>query len=69
MVRVRMNGRHQVLGVTIAAEVVDPQEIGILQDLVHAATNDALAKVEALVKSETAALTGGMDLPGLSGLM
>lgn len=69
MVTVRVNGKHEVVKITIAKEVVDPADVEMLQDLVHAAVNDAMRKAEEMIKSEMAAVTGGMNIPGLSGMM
>lgn len=65
MVTVVMNGRQDIISLAIDPEVVDPQEVEMLEDLVVAAINEARAKVEELVKSEMSAITGGMPLPGL----
>ncbi len=65
MVTVVMNGRQEIVSLTIDPEVVDPQDVEMLEDLVIAAINEAKAKVEELVKSEMSAITGGMPLPGL----
>ena len=69
MVTVEMNGQMIVTGVKIAPEVVDPQEIEMLQDLVLAAVSDALARVKEKMKEEASSVTGGIDLPpGLMGV-
>ncbi|MEE4265580.1 MAG: YbaB/EbfC family nucleoid-associated protein, partial [Desulfobacteraceae bacterium] len=52
MVRVTANGRQQVLSIQIEKEVVDPDDVEMLQDLVLAAINDALAKAQEMVSSE-----------------
>jgi DNA-binding YbaB/EbfC family protein len=65
MVKVVANGRQQVVAIAIDPEVVDPQDVDMLQDLVLAAVNDALAKSQAMVSSEMGKLTGGMNIPGL----
>lgn len=65
MVTVVMNGRQEIVSLSIDREVVDPDEVEMLEDLVVAAVNEARAKVEELVKSEMSAITGGMPLPGL----
>ena len=65
MVTVVMNGRQEIVSLTIDPEVVDPQDIEMLEDLVVAAINEARAKVEEIVQSEMSAITGGMPLPGL----
>ena len=65
MVTVVANGRQQVLSITIDKEVVDPDDLEMLQDLVMAAVNDALSKAQEMVASEMGKLTGGMNIPGL----
>lgn len=66
MVEVTVNGQGEVLAVTVEPVVIDPKEAGMLQDLIVAATNDALRKAKELSKEELGRLTGGMNLPGLS---
>lgn len=56
------NGRQQLVSIHIEKEVVDPQEIGMLQDLVVAAVNQALAKAAELAQQEMARATGQMNL-------
>ena len=65
MIRVVANGRQQVLSIEIDKEVVDPDDIEMLQDLVLAAVNDALNKAQEMVAGEMGKLTGGMNIPGL----
>ncbi len=65
MVRVTANGRQQIVSIAIDREVVDPEDVDMLQDLVLAAVNDALAKSQEMVSSEMGKLTGGMNIPGL----
>jgi DNA-binding YbaB/EbfC family protein len=65
MVSVTVNGRMEVLSVRIEKEVVSPEEIDLLQDLVRAAVNEALGRARELISSEMARITGGLNLPGL----
>jgi len=65
MVQVVANGRQEVVSIVIDPEVVDPEDIEMLQDLVLAAINDALRKSQEMVQSEMGKLTGGMNIPGL----
>ena len=65
MVKVVANGRQQVVSIQIEKEVVDPEDIEMLQDLILAAVNDALAKSQEMVSEEMGKLTGGMNIPGL----
>ncbi len=64
-VKVRANGAKQILGVSISAEVVDPDDIEMLEDLITAAVNEALGKADELMKQKMSGVTGGMDLGGL----
>jgi len=65
MVTVIANGHKEILDVQIKEEVVDPEDIDMLQDLVLAATNDALKKVDELVNKNMSKFTQGMNIPGL----
>ncbi len=65
MINVVANGRQQIISITIDKEVVDPEDVEMLQDLVLAAVNDALNKAQEMVASEMGKLTGGMNSPGL----
>ncbi|HEY4933564.1 MAG TPA: YbaB/EbfC family nucleoid-associated protein [Terriglobales bacterium] len=63
-VTVKMNGQKQVLGVVIEPEVVKSGDIEMLQDLVTAAVNEAVRKVDDAMKSSLGGMFGGMGLPG-----
>lgn len=65
MVTVVVNGQKEVLEVNIKEEVVDPEDIEMLQDLVLAATNDALKKMDDLTNETMGQFTKGMNLPGM----
>jgi nucleoid-associated protein EbfC len=65
MVTVIANGHKEILEVNINEEVVDPEDIEMLQDLVLAATNDALKKVDDITNETMGKFTKGMNLPGL----
>ena len=65
MVKVVANGKQQVISIEIEKEVVDPEDVEMLQDLVLAAVNDALTKSQEMVAAEMGKLTGGMNIPGL----
>jgi DNA-binding YbaB/EbfC family protein len=65
MVKVTANGRQQIISIQIEKEVIDPDDVEMLQDLVLAAINDALAKAQEMVSSEMGKLTGGLNIPGL----
>lgn len=65
MVVVTCNGKNEIVGVKIEKEVVDPEELEMLQDLVMAATNQALQRANDMMRDELAKITGGMPLPGI----
>ena len=65
MVTVTANGKQEVLSIRIEPEVVDPEDVEMLQDLVAAAVNEALKKAQEMVAEEMAKVTGGMSIPGL----
>ena len=63
MVTVRMNGKHEVLEVTIKPEAVDPDDVEMLQDLIVAAVNEAMRTASADAASAMGQITGGLGLP------
>ena len=65
MVTVAMTGKHEVTAVKIKPEAVDPDDIEMLEDLVAAAVNSAVAAVDKEADEEMAKMTGGMNIPGL----
>ncbi|UTI43350.1 YbaB/EbfC family nucleoid-associated protein [Niallia sp. RD1] len=65
MVTVVVSGHKEVLDVIIKEEVVDPEDVEMLQDLVLAATNDALKKADELTNSTMGHFTKGLNLPGM----
>ncbi len=65
MVKVVANGGQKIESIVFEKEVVDPEDIEMLQDLVLAAVNDALNKSQEMVSAEMGKLTGGMNIPGL----
>jgi len=65
MIKVVVNGRQQVLSIQIEKEVVDPDDVEMLQDLILAAVNDALIKSQEMATQEMSKLTGGLNIPGL----
>ena len=63
MVTLEMNGHKEVLGVKIDPEVVDPEDVAVLQDLIAAAVNDASRRVDETMREKMGSMTSG--LPGL----
>ena len=69
MVTVVANGGQELLSIKIDPEVVDPEDIEMLQDLIMAAVNDALNKARTMMNEEMGQLTKGMNLPGMPGIV
>ena len=65
MVEVTMTGKHQVTALKINPDVVQPDDIEMLEDLVAAAFNEAVRVVDEAAEEQMAALTGGLNIPGL----
>lgn len=63
MVRVVANGQQEILEIHIEPEVLNPDDVDMLSDLIVAATNDALKKARELAMSRMGSLLGGMKLP------
>lgn len=66
MVTATMDGNKQLLSLKIDPEVVNPQDIDMLQDLIIAAINEAARKVDEELKGEMGDLLGGVNIPGLT---
>lgn len=65
MVTVTVNGGKQLLSITIDPEVVNPEDVDMLQDLILAAVNDAQRKADEAISSQMSGMMGGMKLPGM----
>ena len=66
MVAVVANGKQEIVSIKMEPEVVDPQDVEMLQDLVVAAVNEALRKSQEMVAEEMRKVTGGLQIPGLT---
>ncbi|MGE5395908.1 MAG: YbaB/EbfC family nucleoid-associated protein [Chitinophagales bacterium] len=66
VVSVRVNGKQELASITINPEVVDPEDVDMLQDLILAAVNEGLKKSQDLAAEEMSKLTGGIKIPGLT---
>ena len=65
VVTARVNGKHEVLALTIKPEAVDPEDVEMLQDMVMAAVNEAMRKADGEASQNMSRLTGGLNLSGL----
>ena len=65
MVTARVNGKHELVSLTVNPEAVDPDDVEMLQDMVVAAVNESMRKAEAEASQSMAKLTGGLNLGGL----
>lgn len=68
MVTAIANGAGELVSLKIEKDVVNPDDVEMLQDLIIAAANEALRRAHEMVNSDMAKLTGGLQLPGLGGL-
>lgn len=64
-VTVRANGSKKILSIKISPEAADPDDIEMLEDLITAAVNEALAKADSIMQNKVNAVTGGVDLGGM----
>ena len=64
-VTAKVNGRQELLEIKIKPEVVDPEDVEMLEDLVLAVINDAIKQSQDMVSGEMSKITGGLNIPGL----
>ncbi len=65
MVAVKINGQKEILSIDIQPEIVDPDDIETLSDILVAAVNEAIKRVETTNSEEMGKITKGMNMPGL----
>ena len=65
MVRVVVNGKFNIVSIKIEKDVVNPEDIEMLQDLIAAAVNEGIRKAQEMASAEMAKITGGMGIPGM----
>ena len=65
VVTVRINGKKEILSIDLKPEIVDPDDIETLSDVLVAAMNEAIRKVEETNEAEMSKVTGGMNIPGV----
>jgi DNA-binding YbaB/EbfC family protein len=68
MVTVTVNGAMEVVSIKIEREVVNPDDIEMLQDLIVAALNEAIRRTQQMVNEDMGKVTGGLNLPGMGNL-
>ena len=68
MVTVVASGAGEIISIKIEKDVVNPEDVEMLQDLILAASNEALRRSQELVSDEMSKLTGGLQIPGMGGL-
>jgi DNA-binding YbaB/EbfC family protein len=68
VVTIKINGKKEVQAIDIKPEIVDPDDIETLSDILIAAINEAIRKVEDTNNDEMGKVTGGLNLPGMPGL-
>ena len=65
VVKVVVNGKQEVVDLTIDEDAVDPEDVEMLEDLILAAVNEGMRKVQDMVNDEMGKVTGGMNIPGM----
>ena len=68
MVSATVNGKNELISLQIEKEVIDPDDPAMLQDLIVAAVNEAMAQAREAMHAEMGKLTGGLNIPGLGNL-
>lgn len=68
MVTVRINGKKEILEMNVKPDIVDPDDIETMTDIIVAAVNEAVRKVEETANEEMAKITGQMNIPGMPGM-
>lgn len=64
-INVTVNGKKELVAINIDEDVVDPDDVEMLQDLIIAAVNEAMRVADDTISKEMSKLTGGMNVPGL----
>jgi hypothetical protein len=64
-IKVTVNGQQEIQAIKISPDVVNPQEVDMLEDLVLSAVRDAMVKAQELASKKMGGLTGGLKIPGL----
>ena len=64
-INVKVNGKQEILEIKIKPEVVDPEDVEMLEDLILTVINDAIKQSQEMVSGEMSKITGGLNIPGL----
>ncbi|MDR2132496.1 MAG: YbaB/EbfC family nucleoid-associated protein [Clostridiales Family XIII bacterium] len=64
-VKVKINGKKELVSLEISPDALDPEDVEMLQDLILVAVNEGLRQIEEISKNEMEKLTGGLSIPGL----
>lgn len=67
-VDVTVNGSHEVVSIKIQPDVVDPEDVEMLEDMLIAALNEAMRKADETAQREMGQITGGLNIPGMGGM-
>ena len=65
VINATINGKHELVNLTIDKDVVDPDDVETLQDLVIAAVNEGMRQIDEMSNNEYGKITGGLDIPGM----
>ncbi len=65
MVSVKVNGKQELLEVVIEKDVLNPDDVEMLQDLIVAAVNEGMKKAQQLMQDKLQGITGGLNIPGM----
>ncbi len=68
-VEVTVSGKHEILSIKMQPDVVDPEDIEMLEDLLMASLNEAIRKANDTMEREMGNVTGGLNIPGMGGLL
>lgn len=68
-VEVTISGKKEVKQMKIKPEVVDPEDVEMLEDLIISALNEAMRNVDDITEDEMNKITGGMNIPGMAGML
>ena len=69
MVKALVNGKHELVSLAIEKDVIDPAEADMLQDLIVSAINAAHKNMQEKIQEEMSKVTGGVNIPGLNGIV